>query len=78
MAGEKCPACGSTETIRHVAESPIKPNWLHCNKCARCADTPAASKRSGRGKADAASDEPGDGESSAGEGEPSAGDTVHD
>ena len=63
MAGEKCPACGGTKTVRHSPDAGLKPNWLHCNGCARCADTPVASKRSGRGKADAASDEPSAGES---------------
>ena len=52
--GEKCPVCGSTETVRHNPDAGLKPNWLHCNGCARCADTPTASKRGGRGtKADA-------------------------
>ena len=58
--GEKCPACGSTETVRHNSDAGLKPNWLHCNGCARCADTPTAPKRGGRGTKADADDGPGD------------------
>ncbi len=53
-AAEKCPKCGSTNTVRHVGHSELKPNWLHCNevRCSYCAETPAA--RRGGGKADGA------------------------
>jgi MinD superfamily P-loop ATPase len=36
---EKCSVCGSTDTVRHNATATLKPNWLHCRGCGRCAAT---------------------------------------
>lgn len=61
MAAEACPNCGSTETVRHSPDAGLKPNWLHCNGCARCAPTDVP-KRSGRSQ-----DKPVEGKDEAGD-----------
>lgn len=34
---DRCPKCGSTNTVRHSQTATLKPNWLHCRDCALCA-----------------------------------------
>ena len=54
MAGEKCPKCGSTDTVRHIADSALKPDWLHCNekRCSYCEETPGGGEGAGEGEDD--------------------------
>lgn len=58
---KKCPSCGSTETVMHAEDHPLKPGFLHCNACGFCGSTaqaPAKETAPVEPEPEAASEEP--------------------